>query len=351
MREALDLCVSCKGCKRECPTGVDMARMKIEFTAHYKRRHGLTLRDRLVGHMPRYAKWLWPWQPFVDVGTKIPGSGAILQAIGFDKRRPLPRFKRSWTSRFRAKRLATHATPIVLFADTFNNWMEPRNLAAAARVLQATGHHVIAVVGADSRPLCCGRTYLSAGMLGEARREARRTIHALKPFIEAGTPIVGLEPSCVFTFRDEYAAMFPGDADAARMKGVQLADEYLAAAIAEGKVAPPWKAAPVSSIRVHGHCHQKAFGTFDATLELLKTLPGCDVKAIESSCCGMAGSFGHEKGHYDVSMKMGEAALFPAVRAAGESSIAAAGVSCRQQIVDGTGRVAHHPLTLLAEAL
>jgi FAD/FMN-containing dehydrogenase/Fe-S oxidoreductase len=351
VREALDLCVSCKGCKRECPTGVDMARMKIEFTAHYKRRHGLTLRDRLVGHMPRYAKWLWPWQPFVDVGTKIPGSGAILQAIGFDKRRPLPRFRRSWTSRFRAKRLATHATPIVLFADTFNNWMEPRNLAAAARVLQATGHHVIAVVGADGRPLCCGRTYLSAGMVGEARREARRTMHALKPFIEAGTPIVGLEPSCVFTFRDEYAAMFPGDADAARMKGVQLADEYLAAAIAEGKVAPPWKAAPASSIRVHGHCHQKAFGTFDATLELLKTLPGCDVKAIESSCCGMAGSFGHEKGHYDVSMKMGEAALFPAVRAARDCSIAAAGVSCRQQIVDGTGRVAHHPLALLAEAL
>jgi Fe-S oxidoreductase len=155
----------------------------------------------------------------------------------------------------------------------------------------------------------------------------------------------------VFTFRDEYAAMFPGDADAARMKGVQLADEYLAAAIAEGKVAPPWKAAPASSIRVHGHCHQKAFGTFDATLELLKTLPGCDVKAIESSCCGMAGSFGHEKGHYDVSMKMGEAALFPAVRAARDCSIAAAGVSCRQQIVDGTGRVAHHPLALLAEAL
>jgi Fe-S oxidoreductase len=301
--------------------------------------------------MPRYVKWLWPWQPFIDVGTKIPGSGAILQSMGFDKRRPLPRFKRAWTSRFRAKRLATHATPIVLFADTFNNWMEPGNLAAAARVLQATGHHVIAVVGADGRPLCCGRTYLSAGMLGEARREAKRTMSALKPFIEAGTRIVGLEPSCVFTFRDEYAAMFPGDAEAAGMKGVQLADEYLAAAIAEGKIEPPWKATPAASIRVHGHCHQKAFDTFDATLRLLKTLPGCDVKAIESSCCGMAGSFGHEKGHYDVSMKMGEAALFPAVRAAGESAIAAAGVSCRQQIVDGTGRVARHPLALLAEAL
>jgi Fe-S oxidoreductase len=155
----------------------------------------------------------------------------------------------------------------------------------------------------------------------------------------------------VFTFRDEYAAMFPGDGEAAAMKGVQLADEYLAEAIAEGRVAPPWKATPAASIRVHGHCHQKAFETFDATLKLLKTLPGCDVKAIESSCCGMAGSFGHEKGHYDVSMKMGEAALFPAVRAAKDSAIAAAGVSCRQQIADGTGRTARHPLVLLADAL
>jgi len=300
--------------------------------------------------MPRYAKWMWPLQPFVDIGTKLPGAGAVLRSLGFDERRPLPRFKRAWTSRFRAPRAAKRA-PIVLFADTFNNWLEPANLAAAARVLQASGHDVTAVVGADGRPLCCGRTYLAAGMLGEARQEAKRTMHALAPFLEAGTPVVGLEPSCVFTFRDEYPAMFPGDVQAAAMARVQLADEYLAGAIAAGKIEPPWRRTPAASIRVHGHCHQKAFDTFDATLALLRTLPGADVQAIESSCCGMAGSFGHEIGHYDVSMKMGELALFPAVRAAGESTIAAAGVSCRQQIADGTGRAARHPLALLAEAL
>ena len=241
--------------------------------------------------------------------------------------------------------------PVVLFADTFNNWLEPDNLSATAQVLRATGHDVIAVVGADGRPLCCGRTYLAAGMIGEARREAKRTMHALAPYLDAGTPIVGLEPSCVFTFRDEYAAMFPGDAEAAKMARVELADEYLAAGLKSGKLASPWRKAPAAAIHVHGHCHQKAFDTFNATLALLKTIPGCDVKAIESSCCGMAGSFGHEKGHYDVSMKMGELALFPAVRAAGEAAICASGVSCRQQIHDGTGRVASHPMQLLAQSL
>ena len=229
--------------------------------------------------------------------------------------------------------------------------MEPDNLAAAARVLEATGHQVIAPRGPSGRALCCGRTYLAAGMVGEARREARRTLRALKPYLDAGTPIVGLEPSCVFTFRDEYPALFPGDEGMAQLAAVQMADEYLVEQIGAGRIQPPWKKASKASIRVHGHCHQKAFDTFNATIELLATIPGADVKAIESSCCGMAGTFGHEKGHYDVSMKMGEMALFPAVRAASQSHIAATGVSCRQQIVDGTGRVALHPLALLAEAL
>jgi Fe-S oxidoreductase len=188
-------------------------------------------------------------------------------------------------------------------------------------------------------------------MIGEARGEAKRTLHALKPYLDAGTPVVGLEPSCVFTFRDEYPALFPGDESMAKLAAVKMADEYLAGQIRAGRIKAPWTKERAGSMRVHGHCHQKAFDTFDATLELLKMIPGCDVQAIESSCCGMAGSFGHEKGHYDVSMKMGEAALFPAVRAAPQSSIAAAGVSCRQQIVDGTGRVAFHPFEFLAQAL
>ena len=353
VREALELCVSCKGCKRECPTGVDMARMKIEFTAAYKRRHGFTRRDRLVAHLPRYSRFAAIFQPLLGM---VPAS-FVEALVGFDRRRPMPSWKRSWTSaRGKGKGDRGKGRPIVLFADTFNNWFEPENLAATAKVLEATGHDVRVVVPDDGRPLCCGRTYLTAGMMDEARFEARRTLQALRPHLEAGTPVVGLEPSCLFSFRDEYAALFPGDATARQLAAAQLVDEYLAAAIASGRIAPPW-ATPGSDPKrmnrgltlVHGHCHQKAFGTFDATLALLRSIPGANVEAIESSCCGMAGSFGHE--HYDVSMKMGEAALLPAVRAAKDAAIVAAGTSCRQQIAHGTGREAKHPMVLLAEAL
>ena len=359
VRDALDLCVSCKGCKRECPTGVDMARMKIEFLSHYKRRHGFTLRDKLIGHMPRYAAWAARLQPLASVALKMPGAGAMVEALGFDRRRPLPKWHRAWTRGKQARGVRHEGKPLVLFADTFNNFLEPENLAAAKTVLEATGHAVTVPRG-GARPLCCGRTYLASGMVDEAREEARRTMFFLRPHLDAGTPIVGLEPSCMFTFRDEYMALFPGDPIAAKLAAATLADEYLAGEIREGRVTPPWRkpgSDPAEgrgggrTIRVHGHCHQKAFGTFDATLELLRTLPGADVAAIESSCCGMAGAFGHEKGHYDVSMKMAELTLLPAVRAAPDATIVASGTSCRQQIADGAGRKALHPFTLLAQSL
>ena len=349
VRDALDLCVSCKGCKRECPTGVDMARMKIEFLARYRRRHGFTLHDRLVAHMPRYAPWAARLQPIASLALKLPGSGVVVEALGFDRRRPLPVWKSSWTA---AARDEGEGRDVVLFADTFNNWLEPANLAAASRALAGTGHRVRIAREGTSRPLCCGRTYLTAGMVDEARDEARRTMQALASALESGTPVVGLEPSCVYTFRDEYPAMFPGDAMAARMARIELVDEYLARELREGRIAPRWKPQPSREIRVHGHCHQKAFGTFGATVDMLRAIPGAKVEAIESGCCGMAGAFGHEKGHYDVSMRMGEAALLPAVRGAPpEAAIAAAGTSCRAQIADGTGRPAWHPIRLVAQAL
>ena len=348
VREALDLCVSCKGCKRECPTGVDMARMKVEFLAYDKRRHGLSWRDRLVGHMPRYSPWMAALQPLAGIAMRMPGTGMLVEALGFDKRRPLPVWRKSWTTRSDA---GGEGRSVVLFADTFNNWLEPDNLAAAAHVLRATGHRVIVAGDGQTRPLCCGRTYLAAGMMAEARAEARRTMAALLPHLRAGTPVVGLEPSCVYSFRDEYRAMFPGDEAASAVAKVELVDDYLARELGEGRFTPRWKPDAPRTIRVHGHCHQKAFGTFDATLAMLRAIPGADVAAIESSCCGMAGSFGHELGHYDVSMKMAEAALLPAVRAAPSAAIAAAGTSCRQQIADGTGRAARHPVAILAEAL
>jgi Fe-S oxidoreductase len=343
VREALELCVSCKGCRRECPTGVDMARMKIEVTAEVKRRDGFTLRDRLVGMLPRYAPWAARLQPLTDVAMGL-GGGALLQLLtGFDRRRPLPRFRGPW----RGASSRSAGQPIVLFADTFNNWFEPEVLEAALKVLEATGHAVHVAAAASGPALCCGRTYLTSGMMDAARAEAKRTLDALSPHLDAGTPIVGLEPSCVFTFRDEYPVLLPGDGRVKRLARAMLLDDYLATQIAEGHIVPPWKSAP-KAVNVHGHCHQKAFGTFDSTVALLRTLPGAKVEAIESSCCGMAGSFGHE--HYDVSMKMAEAALLPALRAA-PGAVAAAGTSCRQQIVHCTGRPAVHPIVLLAESL
>ncbi|MEO5693395.1 MAG: FAD-linked oxidase C-terminal domain-containing protein [Usitatibacter sp.] len=350
VREALELCVSCKGCKRECPTGVDMARMKIEFTVEYKRRNGYTRRDKLLGHLPRYARWVSSLQPLMGFAQKLPGAGAVMEAItGFDRRRPLPQWKAPFV-KDRAASSAAGANDIVLFADTFSNWFEPGNLAAAVKVLEAAGKRVVVARASDDRPLCCGRTYLTAGMMEEARAEARRTLDALAPYLHAGAPVVGLEPSCLFTFRDEYAAMFPGDELAKKLAGAaKLADEYLAHEITAGRITLPWRNAPVRPLRVHGHCHQKAFGTFEATLTLLRAIPGAQVEAIESSCCGMAGPFGHE--HYDVSMKMGEAALLPAVRAAKDATIVAAGTSCRQQISHGAQREAQHPLAIVASAL
>jgi Fe-S oxidoreductase len=349
VREALELCVSCKGCKRECPTGVDMARMKIEFLAGYKARHGYSLRDKLVAHLPRYSAWAARLQPLAALAMRLPGAGAALEAIGFDRRRPLPAWRGPWRATSRPRE--GPGRDVVLFADTFNNWFEPENLDATVRVLEATGHRVIAAAGNGGGTLCCGRTYLAAGMVDRARDEMRRTMAALKPHLERGTPVVGLEPSCLFTFRDELQALFPGDALAARLSGARLVDEYLAEELSLGRIAAPWRAQPGRAIRVHGHCHQKAFGAFDATLQLLRTIPEADVGAIESSCCGMAGAFGHEKGHYEVSMRMAELALLPAVRAAPHATLVAAGTSCRRQIADGSGRAALHPIALLAEAL
>ena len=350
VREALELCVSCKGCKRECPTGVDMARMKIEFLAAHKARHGFTRRDRLVANLPRYAH---RWRALLPIASRLgrlPGVRTLAARFAsFDARRPLPVFRGAWTSAAGASAVAGEGREVVLFADTFNNHFEGENLAAARAVLEATGHRVVVARG-EGRPLCCGRTYLTTGMVDEARIEAGRTVEALGPFLARGVPVVGLEPSCVMTFRDEYAALFPRDAQAGRLAGVKLLDEYLAAGFAAGTFAPPWKRTPAAEIRVHGHCHQKAFGAFEATLAVLGTLPEARVRAIESSCCGMAGAFGHE--HYEASMAMGELALLPAVREApADAVIVAAGTSCRQQVAHGAGREAVHPAVLLARAL
>ena len=343
VKEALDLCVSCKGCKRECPTGVDMARMKIEFLAHYRKGHGLTLRDRAVAYLPRYAPLAAAVAPLSNFGMRM-----FRGLAGFTAKRPLPAWRRDrFVNRAWAK---SGAREVVLLVDTFNRYFEPENVRAAIRVLEAAGYRVHAADPVEgSRPLCCGRTFLFAGLVDEARAEAKRVLDALVPWLAHGVPIVGLEPSCLFTLRDEYGVLLPGTE--ALAKNAFLFEEFLANESTAGRLTLKLKAVATEAL-LHGHCHQKAFAVMGAVEHVLRLVPELNVRTIESSCCGMAGSFGYEAEHYEISMKMGEASLLPAVREASAGTLVVAdGTSCRHQIEHGAKRQALHVARVLERAL
>ncbi|MCP3379851.1 FAD-binding protein [Bradyrhizobium sp. CCGUVB4N] len=357
MKETLDLCVSCKGCKRDCPTGVDMARMKIEFLHHYHGRHGLPLKERLIAYLPRYAPLAARLAPFMNLRDRIPGLAWLTERwLGFSARRTLPVWRAPWRDKRRQASpsdVVGDGRDVVLFGDTFNRYFERENLEAAETVLQAGGyrmHHVTAKDG--GRPLCCGRTFLSAGLVEEARLEARRTAEALAPFVSRGAKIVGLEPSCLMTFRDEFAALLPKDEVAPLAKAARLIEELLADDLATGATTLSFRDQQRRTVHLHGHCHQKAFDAMGAVEKTLRAVPGLDVKPIESSCCGMSGAFGYAAATIDISMAMGELSLFPAVRqAAPEDLVVADGTSCRHQIWDGAAREAVHVARVLAMAL
>jgi Fe-S oxidoreductase len=248
----------------------------------------------------------------------------------------------------------TGASPeVVLLADTFNNYYEPDNLHAAVEVLRAAGYCVIVIrPEADERPLCCGRTFLAAGLVDEARAEARRLIEALMPYARRGVPIVGLEPSCLFTLRDELLSLFPRDEVEGLSSQALLFEEFLAREHAAGRLHLALAQRPGQRALLHGHCHQKAFGAMSAVESTLRLIPGLEVETVTSSCCGMAGSFGYEAEHFDASMRMAEASLLPKVRDAGHATtIVADGTSCRHQIHDGTRREAVHVARVLRDAL
>jgi FAD/FMN-containing dehydrogenase/Fe-S oxidoreductase len=356
LHQTLDLCVSCKGCKRDCPTGIDMARMKTEFLYHYRKRHGMRLKDKLVANLPRYAPWAAKFAPLLNLRDRLPGAARLSEHwLGLSAKRSLPRWR---GDTFMAGVGAPGAAPagaaeVVLFADTFNNYFESENANAALRVLRAAGYHVhVARAQGESRPLCCGRTYLAAGQVDQAKQEARRSIDALLPFVARGIPVVGLEPSCLLTMRDEFLAYGFGEEARLLSGAAMLFEEFIARESKAGRLDLKLKALPQSTALLHGHCHQKAFDAVKPVLSVLGLIPGLEVKLIESSCCGMAGSFGYEARHYEVSMKMGELALLPAVRQAGaDTLIVADGTSCRHQILDGAGREALHVARVLEAAL
>ncbi|OZI16252.1 FAD-binding and (Fe-S)-binding domain-containing protein [Bordetella genomosp. 7] len=342
MRATMDLCVSCKGCKRDCPTGIDMARMKIEFLNQWRQKRGLALKDKMVATLPRWAPWASRVPFLLNLRDALPGLARLSERLlGFSAQRTLPQWSSDVFTRH-AKSADSNTADVVLFADTFNNYFEADNARAAQQVLQAAGYrvHVAAPAPGDAeprRPLCCGRTYLAAGMVDQARAEARRVVNALQPFVERGVPIVGLEPSCLLTLRDEFLVMGLGDDAQALSRHAYLFEEFLSTELKAGRLNLKLKPLPQKRALLHGHCHQKAFDAVRPVQQILGLIPELKVELIESSCCGMAGSFGYEASHYDTSMKMAELSLLPAVRNAGADTLLVAdGTSCRHQIADGT---------------
>jgi Fe-S oxidoreductase len=348
MRETMALCISCKGCKRECPTGVDMARMKIEFLHHYRRHHGLTARDRLIAYLPRYAPYAARIAPLLNLRNRLPLLAQLGERLfGLSVARKLP----EWSSRPYRGASSGSGRDVVLLVDTFNRYFEPENARAAERVLARAGYRVVTPDPARGRPLCCGRSFLAAGLVDEARIEARRTIEALASHVASGIPIVGLEPSCLLTLRDEFPALLPGAAAAALAAQAQLFEEFVDSERAAGRFKLTLAPMPGRTALLHGHCHQKAFATLGAAVKTLQLIPDLKVETFDSTCCGMAGAFGYETEHYQMSLKIGELGVLPTMRAAPpDTLLAACGTSCRHQIADAAGRDACHIVRILDEA-
>ena len=339
---AMELCVACKGCKRECENEVDMAAIKAEFLAQQAARRGLPLRRKLWGHLPKLLakpglRALIGWRNRLPLLAKW---AETLLGISARAELPLPAARP-----FRIPlQAATTAAPlekqVVLLIDTFNYYFNPASADAAKHLLTAAGYQVhVAAPSADDkdqRPLCCGRTYFSNGMLEQARAEARRMLEALNEHVEAGRSVVGLEPSCILSLRDEYLKLDLGESARKLAEKVVLLEEF----IVREQSAKRWNLAfqsipNQSRVLLHGHCHQKAVGSIKSVRKILKQIPDLSFELIESSCCGMAGNFGVEAEHYDDAQAMAEQALFPALRAEPHALLVGSGFSCREQIVGG----------------
>ena len=350
MQQTMKLCVSCKGCKRECPTGVDMAKMKIEVLAARAALHGYSLSDRLIGNMPRYAPYAARLHRLINLRNKLPWLAAAMQkATGISSERSLPAWRADW---FRTGGSAGEGTrEVVLLADTFNTWFEPDNLRDAVKVLTAMDYKVHLVQSAAGKKLCCGRTWLSAGMVDKARKAALTMQEALLPYARRGVSIVGLEPSCLLTLRDEHLSLLPGK-DAETISGcAKLIEEFISEHIDTHSHNLKLKS-PAKKILLHGHCHQKAFNVMSSVKHTLSLLPDTEVTQVETSCCGMAGSFGYMQDTLAVSKKMASLDLTPAINNADKDTIVVAdGTSCRHQIDALCNQNAVHVVSVIARSI
>jgi Fe-S oxidoreductase/FAD/FMN-containing dehydrogenase len=346
--EVMDLCLECKGCKAECPANVDMAKLKYEFLAHYHAANGLPLRNRLFGRIEAVSRAGARVAPLANWMAGLAPARVLLEtALGIDRRRPLPPLARRTFAAWFAGRAVPAGAPrgeVVLFHDTFVTYNYPEVGQAAVRLLEAAGYRVTL---ADKK--CCGRPLISKGMLAEAREHAAWNVERLLPQVRRGVPIVGLEPSCLLTLRDEYRDLLRSETARAVAAHALLLDEFLVRERARG-LSLEFRPAARGAL-LHGHCHQKALVGTAATVAALRWA-GLEVTEVDSGCCGLAGSFGFEREHYDMSVWLGNRRLAPAVRAApADVEVVAPGVSCRQQIEHLTGRHAKHPAEVLWESV
>jgi Fe-S oxidoreductase len=345
LAEALELCLSCKACKRECPTGIDVARLKAEVLAQQRLTHGMTFRRRVFGSFRTLSLLATRAPGIANLLSRGPLTGRLLRAVaGIHPRRSLPRFARgTFRQRFARRRRpaaldrSAERRRVVLLDDTFNGCQEPHILEAAMEVLERAGFEVVL----SARPVCCGRHYYSLGLLGEARQTGRQLLEVLARQIEEGTPVVGCEPSCLLTLRDELPDLVPGELSRRLAKQSYLLEELLLDAdFSPGSL--------TGRAVVHGHCHQEALTGTDSVTALLGRIDGLDFELLDSGCCGMAGAFGYEREHYELSMAVGERVLLPRARSAPPGTLLVAnGTSCRHQIRDGAGREAIHLAELL----
>ena len=351
--KSMSLCVGCKACKRECPTGVDMARMKLEVTALRAKTYQPSLRDHIIGFLPRYAYYARYGNWALPVLDRTPGLPWLREkALGISRHRRLPRFLSDSTLLGAQVFGPAQGKAVLLLVDTFTYWFEPDNAKAAIEVLIANGYQVHLPKTNPHRPLCCGRTFLSVGMVDQARQEVTRLTQTLGPYLEKGIPVLGLEPSCLLTLRDEIPALNPQAATDTDFSQVMLFEEFLHQEYIAKNFKPKFKPLVTPQVAIHGHCHQKAFDTLPAVQGVLELIPGIQPRLLTSSCCGMAGAFGYQSETYDISMRMAELDLLPQIRQLEDDAVIIAnGVSCRQQITHGTGRNAVHVARVLRSAL